>query len=80
MRWIAALSGDVDAAYQEGSVFLKSLDPDISQAEIARVLDIAMNPNSIFVSFRERKRAKNANVRARCLLKLFRVALLIYLC
>lgn len=58
----AALSGDVDPAYQEGSAFLKSLDPEMSPAEVARVLDIAMNPDSIFVSFRDKKRAKNANV------------------
>ena len=65
----AALSGEVDPAYQQGSVFLKSLDPEMSPAEVARVLDIAMNPNSIFVSFRDNKRAKNANVCALVYLK-----------
>eukprot|EP00892_Ulva_mutabilis_P012814 jgi/Ulvmu1/9905/UM057_0062.1 len=59
----SALSGDVDPAYQEGSAFLKSLDPEMSPAEVARVLDIAMNPDSIFVSFRDKKRAKNSNAR-----------------
>src|SRR5690349_3680287 len=32
-------------------------------AEIARVLDVAMNPNSLFVEFNDRKRSRNANVR-----------------
>lgn len=34
----------------------------VQQAEIARILDVAMNPNSLFVSFSDGKRARNANV------------------
>ena len=32
-------------------------------AEIARVLDIAMNPQSLFVTFRDKKRAVNSSAR-----------------
>lgn len=36
-------------AYLEGKVFLKELGMD-SDDEIAKVLDIAMNPDSLFLS------------------------------
>ena len=63
---------DADPAYVKGSEFLKSIG-FTNQAEIARVLDIAMNPNSLFVTFRDRKRAVNANVRQhRVFMGLFR--------
>ncbi|MEW5302561.1 MAG: hypothetical protein WDW38_002292 [Sanguina aurantia] len=35
----------------------------MNQAEIARILDVAMNPNSLFVSFSDGKRARNASAR-----------------
>jgi hypothetical protein len=60
----AALAGTNAPAYEAGAAFLRELGMDQS-AEIARVLDIAMNPNSLFVSFRDKKRAVNANVRLR---------------
>ncbi|GMH45525.1 hypothetical protein BSKO_13482 [Bryopsis sp. KO-2023] len=58
----ALKGGDVDEAYVKGGEYLRSLGMT-NQAEIARVLDIAMNPNSLFVSFRDSKRANNANAR-----------------
>lgn len=59
----AALSGTVDAAYQQGADFLRKRVGLENPAVIARTLDVAMNPNSLFVSFRDKKRSKNANVR-----------------
>jgi hypothetical protein len=60
--WRAALAGTDTPAYEDGAAFLRQLGMDQS-AEIARVLDIAMNPNSLFVTFRDKKRAVNADVR-----------------
>jgi hypothetical protein len=59
----AALSGNVNPAFQAGASFLRTLGLE-NQAEIARILDIAMNPNSLFVSFRDKKRASNGSVRS----------------
>lgn len=50
-----------DPAYVEGGEFLKSLGMT-NQAEISRVLDIAMNPDSLFLSPKER-RISNASAR-----------------
>ena len=50
-----------------GSAFLKELGFE-NPAEIARILDIAMNPDSIFVSFKDKKLSKNDNVRSVSLL------------
>ena len=58
----AALSGAVDSAYQQGAEFLRGRVGLENPAIIARTLDVAMNPNSLFVSFRDKKRSKNANV------------------
>lgn len=58
----AALSGAVDSAYQQGADFLRGRVGLENPAIIARTLDVAMNPNSLFVSFRDKKRSKNANV------------------
>ena len=62
----AALSGEVNTSFQEGAAFLRDLGLE-NQAEIARILDIAMNPNSLFVSFHDRNRAVNGSVRFRSL-------------
>lgn len=59
----AALAGGVTSGYSEGSAFLRELGFD-NPAEIARVLDIAMNPKSLFVTFRDKKRATNSSVRS----------------
>lgn len=53
------MEGNAAPDYEEGAAFLKNLGMD-QATEIARVLDIAMNPNSLF---RERRRTVNANVR-----------------
>jgi hypothetical protein len=53
---------ELDAAYQEGSQYLQSIGIE-SKGEIARILDIAMNPNSLFLTLRDKKRAVNAHVR-----------------
>lgn len=58
----AALAGSVSSEFQLGSAFLKELGFE-NPAEIARILDIAMNPDSIFVSFKDKKLSKNDNVR-----------------
>lgn len=58
----AALSGAVDSAYQQGAEFLRARVGLENPSIIARTLDVAMNPNSLFVSFRDKKRSKNANV------------------
>lgn len=52
----------MDEAYVKGGEFLRAIGME-NQAEIARVLDVAMNPNSLFVSFQDPKRARNTNVR-----------------
>eukprot|EP01023_Acetabularia_acetabulum_P030756 TRINITY_DN2895_c0_g1_i1.p2 TRINITY_DN2895_c0_g1~~TRINITY_DN2895_c0_g1_i1.p2 ORF type:complete len:213 (+),score=25.39 TRINITY_DN2895_c0_g1_i1:173-811(+) len=51
-----ALSGEVDPMYQEGAAFLQSLGI-VNPGEIARILDIAMNPNSLFLDKQTRKRS-----------------------
>ena len=55
---------ELDAAYQEGSQYLQSIGIE-SKGEIARILDIAMNPNSLFPTLRDKKRAVNVHVRTR---------------
>jgi hypothetical protein len=56
----------VDSAYQQGADFLRKRVGLENPAVIAKTLDVAMNPNSLFVSFRDKKRSKNANVSALC--------------
>lgn len=52
---------ELDQAYQEGGAFLRSIGFE-ANAEISRILDVAMNPNSLFVTLRDKKRAGNASV------------------
>ena len=52
---------EIDAAYQEGAEYLQSIGIE-SKGEVARILDIAMNPNSLFLTLRDKKRAINAHV------------------
>ncbi len=52
---------ELDAAYQEGSQYLQTIGIE-SKGEIARILDIAMNPNSLFFTLRDKKRAVNVHV------------------
>ena len=52
-----------EEAYRAGAEYLRSIGID-SQGEIMRVLDVAMNPNSLFGRHRDKKRAINVNVRA----------------
>eukprot|EP00877_Chromochloris_zofingiensis_P002313 jgi/Chrzof1/12082/Cz06g20210.t1 len=56
------MQGQVDPVYLAGATFLKGIGMK-NTAEIARVLDIAMNPNSLFVQYNDAKRSKNANAR-----------------
>jgi hypothetical protein len=51
-----------DVAYREGAVYLRTLGID-SQTELTRVLDIAMNPNSLFVDRQSKLRPGNDSVR-----------------
>lgn len=51
----------IDPAYTSGAAFLKTIG-FTNPAEIARVLDIAMNPNSMFIDHTLRKGSKNASV------------------
>ena len=53
-----------DSTYARASAYLKSVG-FTNAAELARVLDVAMNPNSLYVSYNDAKRSKNANVRVR---------------
>ena len=55
-------STSFERTYQEGADFLRGLGLD-NRAEVARILDIAMNPGSLFISFRDRKRSGNPAVR-----------------
>jgi hypothetical protein len=61
-RCCAALASspaqEVDQAYAEGSSFLLGLGLD-SRAEVLRILDTAMNPNSLY---RDSKRSVNYEV------------------
>lgn len=59
----SALSGQVDSAYQQGADFLRKRLNLENPSVLARTLDVAMNPDSLFVSFRDKKRSKNANAR-----------------
>lgn len=52
---------ELDQAYQEGGAFLRSIGFE-ANAEISRILDVAMNPNTLFVTLRDKKRAGNAAV------------------
>jgi hypothetical protein len=58
----AALTGNVSTSFQEAARLLRDLGLE-NQAEIARILDVAMNPDSLFVSFHDKKRAVNGSVR-----------------
>jgi hypothetical protein len=51
----------VDPAYTEGAVYLKSIGIN-NPAEIAKVLDIAMNPNSLFIDVSAKRGGRNASV------------------
>ncbi|GFR42696.1 hypothetical protein Agub_g3618, partial [Astrephomene gubernaculifera] len=52
----------VDPAYIDGAAYLKTIG-FTNQAEVARVLDIAMNPDSLFLSYGDGRRTKNASAR-----------------
>ncbi|KAG2434524.1 hypothetical protein HYH02_012191 [Chlamydomonas schloesseri] len=52
----------VDPAYLNGASYLKTIG-FTNQAEVARVLDIAMNPDSLFLSYGDGRRTKNASAR-----------------
>lgn len=52
----------VDPAYLAGAAYLKTIG-FTNQAEVARVLDIAMNPNSLFLSYGDGRRTRNASAR-----------------
>ena len=56
-----AASGGADPVYVAAAAFLREAGFS-SQAEVARVLDIAMNPNSLFVQYNDAKRSRNASV------------------
>ena len=49
---------EVDAGYQACSNFLRSIGIE-NRAELARILDIATNPNSLFHTYRDDKRDSN---------------------
>ncbi len=51
-----------DAAYREGATYLQSLGIVGGRMEITRVLDIAMNPNSLFTDGQKGGRHSNASV------------------
>lgn len=55
------MQGSVDPVYLAAANYLKSIG-FTNTAEIARVLDIAMNPNSLFVQYNDAKRSTNVNV------------------
>lgn len=57
-----ATQGGTDPVYVAAATFLKSIG-FTNQAEVARVLDIAMNPNSLFVQYNDAKRSRNASAR-----------------
>ena len=56
----ASTSGRVGQTYEEASTFMRSLGFENS-TETMRILDIAMNPNSLYL---DRKRSINSNVRS----------------
>lgn len=51
-----------DPAYAAASTFLRSVG-FTNQAELARVLDIAMNADSLFVNYSDLKHSRNVNAR-----------------
>jgi hypothetical protein len=55
------MQGQVDTVYLAAANYLKTIG-FTNTAEIARVLDIAMNPNSMFVQYNDAKRSTNVNV------------------
>ncbi|KAF8058891.1 MTERF6 [Scenedesmus sp. PABB004] len=58
----SGLAGQVDPTYLAAAAYLKQIGLT-NTAEIARVLDIATNPNSLFVQYNDAKRSVNANAR-----------------
>jgi hypothetical protein len=56
------MQGSVDPGYLAAANYLKTIG-FTNTAEIARVLDIAMNPNSLFVQYNDAKRSTNVNAR-----------------
>ncbi|CAK0784374.1 hypothetical protein CVIRNUC_007578 [Coccomyxa viridis] len=58
----AGRRSEIDVAYQEGAEYLQTMGIE-SKGEVARILDIAMNPNSLFLTLRDKKRAVNTNAR-----------------
>ncbi|CAG9463889.1 unnamed protein product [Pedinophyceae sp. YPF-701] len=48
--------------YREAAAYLRSLGIN-NASEVARICDVAMNPNSMFVTFRDRKRNQNKSSR-----------------
>lgn len=64
---MAALSGgqsELEGVYMAGSAFLKEHLGIQSVGERSRILDHAMNPNSLYALRPDRKGAANASVRA----------------
>ncbi|KXZ51865.1 hypothetical protein GPECTOR_11g301 [Gonium pectorale] len=63
-RCASGLAGKptVDPAYVNGAAYLRTIGL-VNQAEVARVLDIAMNPDSLFLSYGDGRRTKNASAR-----------------
>jgi hypothetical protein len=51
----------VDPVYAAAADYLRA-SGFTNAAELARVLDVAMNPNSLFATFSDPKRSRNANV------------------
>ncbi|KAF6253172.1 hypothetical protein COO60DRAFT_463350 [Scenedesmus sp. NREL 46B-D3] len=58
----SGMQGQVDTAYLAAANYLKTIG-FTNTAEMARVLDIAMNPNSMFVQYNDAKRSTNVNAR-----------------
>lgn len=57
-----AMQGQVDPVYLAAASYLRSVG-FTNTAEVARVLDIAMNPDSLFVQYNDAKRSRNASAR-----------------
>ena len=60
--WVDEGDFDPDPAYVEGGDFLRSIGMR-NQAEISRILDVAMNPDSLFLPPVQRRRS-TAGVRS----------------
>ena len=60
--WLSEGDFDPDPAYVAGGDFLRSIGMR-NQAEISRILDVAMNPDSLFLSPSQRK-CSTASVRS----------------